>query len=619
MEIICSLPLECITKIDDKIYRIYHLKVSNKFLEPIKQYNLRAIIPQNSNEYFYLSLEQAKIIADVPNKNLALKTIAAEFLKQSQQKAQTKEIKEIDDHIIINEKKKRIDSVINTYITNKQGTWKIKNIIGMGRSCVAFNSILVKPSIAGIVTYLFKPQRIAKFFKFSGIEIKHKALEVVNSVSEEDTINMAKQLEAEQARINNICGLRTQTIQGGGILEDVRQGITLNKWLLKNSQKKEKKIEIFFLIVNEVFKLRKKGISHGDLNNIDNIMISEPPMGLRAKFIDFGETIKSDTKRLSSAIDSFDISNIEKKKKQLSPSRSFNNSKWNFQIKNFGDLELVAGQILVILYPKANIVAPADIRKLKELYMNMGNQNKMFYPNLEKILNTIITSEINYDVIDNVVNINFTDAEREALLNKTKISQELMEASHLKSDIKNLNNLFKDELGFNNQEIISENHEESIILIANAVKRTYAQEHFKTENFYQLGDWEFENRLNELTKKDTSLKRKIQKITNLANKHLKSYQAKQKSLKAILISILLAIKALVVEATLTITNNILSIDKSQLNSIIHGLIISAIFSLFVISTVKYAKNSKSFLNKTRPKPHNRTSSYHMILSENLLN
>ena len=165
MEIICSLPLECITKIDDKIYRIYHLKVSNKFLEPIKQYNLRAIIPQNTNEYFYLSLEQAKIIAGVPNKNLALKAIANEFLKQSMQEVQTKKIKEIDDHIIINEKKKRIDSVINTYITNKQGTWKIKNIIGMGRSCVAFNSILVKPSISGIVTYLFKPQRIAKFFK----------------------------------------------------------------------------------------------------------------------------------------------------------------------------------------------------------------------------------------------------------------------------------------------------------------------------------------------------------------------------------------------------------------------------------------------------------------------
>ncbi len=325
MRVINTLPNASLVQFQDDFYYVGNeLKLSTSDYFAIKDtFGLKQVepnkngIPLNFSEIKHI-VRTAKIVTLTADMQEITNTITRYYVIVSES-LPTQLTDKNTDKIIFNNKASPIKDALNKQIKTTTGTWKVIDIVGVGRHSAAFKVKLIKPSIRGAFSYLFgKTIRIAKFRKTDGLNLFFRNLmENTNKspIEQSSAIkSIAGQIDKEQVKINNSAGLASIRIKSGGIVESLRTGITLTKWLESNSKKHKKKAEIIVKLAISIHDLHKKNIAHNDLNT-DNIIIKENSRGqLSVKLIDFGNSsIINKQTRITAAIEEINTDRINVK------------------------------------------------------------------------------------------------------------------------------------------------------------------------------------------------------------------------------------------------------------------------------------------------------------------
>ena len=248
--------------------------------------------------------------------------------------------------IMFNSEITSFENMLGKTVKDKYGTWKLSKVIGFGSYCVAFKAELISPSLQGISRYLKgKKTRVAKFTKASNIQLYLRSFVTHNDEFEPQFMaknghiklkpqsKLCRQLEVEQARINQMAELNSNLIYRGGIMEDFAEGKTLDQWLMDDCNNETKKIEIIIKLIQKVHRLHKLGITHNDLNNHSNIIIDG---NMNVQIIDFGSS-KKNTPRLNEILQHDRMAELEFKKGKFECKSKIDND-FNKDIKEVNQL-----------------------------------------------------------------------------------------------------------------------------------------------------------------------------------------------------------------------------------------------------------------------------------------
>lgn len=202
-----------------------------------------------------------------------------------------------------------------TFKANSQ-KWQIKELIGSGRDAFAFEAIGVSKNNKDKTV-------IAKFIKSQPLQVYLNALPVsfplfigkINS-EQNSVLNLLKQIEQEQIKMNNLAGVKSAQIYANGkqtgTIEEKVPGMTLTSWLQKKPSEL-KKVYALIELCMQVKLLHKKNLIHGDINP-DNILVNDiPGKALELRLIDFGNSRINNSARIRNRVFNINTSDVKVK------------------------------------------------------------------------------------------------------------------------------------------------------------------------------------------------------------------------------------------------------------------------------------------------------------------